>query len=91
MTKLTNKRIVWLVVQVVRRGRKPSEVACVYGISERRVRQLVQQFRETGEMPMLNESRRPKTALTSEQEEVIQEVFREVRVSSRLLYFVVEA
>lgn len=86
MTKLSNTKIKWLVRQVVRHGRKPSDVAGVYRITPRRVGQLVQQFKETGTMPILNPNRRPKTVLSKEQEQAIDEAFEETKLSPRLLY-----
>ncbi|MEA3378265.1 MAG: hypothetical protein U9Q69_01365 [Nanoarchaeota archaeon] len=50
MVKLNEKRIKWLVDQVIECCKKPSEVASVYGLSVRRVRQIVQVYKETGKM-----------------------------------------
>ncbi|MBW2977031.1 hypothetical protein KY347_06310 [Candidatus Woesearchaeota archaeon] len=36
MTKLNKIRIKWLISQVIRKGRKPSEVASVFDLSVRR-------------------------------------------------------
>ena len=86
MAKLDDKRIKWLVVQVVECGRSPASLCGVYGVSERRVRQLVQSFRHTGRMPVFKGAGRPRTMLTEEQAEVINRVFRETRLGSTLLY-----
>ena len=40
MTKLNKAKIKWMVRQVVKHNKKTSEVASVYGITSRRVRQL---------------------------------------------------
>ena len=53
MTKLNKSRVKWLVRQVIKDGKRPSEVASVYGITPRRVRQLVHEFKATGNMPEL--------------------------------------
>jgi len=66
MTKLNKKKIKWLVDQVVNHKKKPSEIAPVYGISERKVQQLVKQYRETKKYPELKKNRRPKTFLTKD-------------------------
>ncbi|MEK6959862.1 MAG: hypothetical protein AABX47_01700 [Nanoarchaeota archaeon] len=87
MTKLNATRIKWLVRQVVKYGKRPSKVADVYGISSRRVRQLVQSFRKAGKMPTLNPTRRPKTVLSCEQCRMIDSAFEASRLSPRLLYF----
>ena len=54
MTKLNKTRIKWLIRQVVKFNKRPEDVAPVYGITARRVRQLVQSFRRTGKIPEKN-------------------------------------
>jgi putative transposase len=87
MTKLSRKKINWLVNQVIRHGKKPSAVAPVYGITPRRVRQLVRQYRSTGMMPVPNPRRRPATVLTEDQTRAIETAFEQTRLSARLLYY----
>ncbi|MEK6950869.1 MAG: hypothetical protein AABX13_04065 [Nanoarchaeota archaeon] len=65
MTKLNKRRIKWLVDQVAKHQKKPKEVASVYGISERRVQQLVKDYGKTKKYSELNPARRPKTRLSS--------------------------
>ena len=67
MTKLNKAKIKWMVRQVVKHNKKTSEVASVYGITVRRVRQFVQSFRETGKMPELKTNGRPQKLLDPEQ------------------------
>ena len=81
MTKLNNTRIKWLIRQIIKHGKKPSEVASVYGITARRVRQLIQSFHITGKMPILNTKRRPKIELTDKQKEFILKAAKESRLS----------
>jgi len=87
MTKLNKSRIKWLVRQVVKHGRKPSEVASVYEVSVRRVQQLVRHFKEHGTVPELRKERRPKTFLNEGQKEAINRVFNKTLLSPRLLYY----
>ena len=47
MTKLNKKRVKWLVDPVVKWGKLPKEAGCVYGVTPRRVQQLVKKYRET--------------------------------------------
>ena len=86
MTKLNKAKIKWIVRQVVKHNRKTSEVASVYGITSRRVRQLVQSFRSTGKMPELKTNRRPQKPLNPEQIMTINHVFNDSRLSPKLLY-----
>lgn len=87
MVKLNKSRIKWLVKQVTREGKKPSEVAPVYDLSTRRVQQLVKVYKETGKMPELIKQRRPKIFLSAWQKGAIDEAFEETKLSARLLYF----
>lgn len=87
MTKLNQRRIKWLVRQVVREGKKPSEVASVYGISIRRVQQLVAFFRKEKSMPELSPLRRPRTFLAEEQKAAIDAAFADTKLGPRLLYY----
>ena len=80
-----------MIRQVVRSGKKPSEVAPVYEITVRRVQQLVQSYKKTGKMPELKPWRRPKTSLSDEQKEAIDKTFEETKLSARLLYYELKA
>lgn len=84
MTKLTKKRIKWLVDQVVKRKQKASEVAKVYNISERRVQQLVQSYIKKGKYPVLKKNRRPKTFLSEIQKERIDEAYSRTLLNPRI-------
>ena len=59
----------------------------MYNISARRVRQLVQEYKTTGKMPELKKHRRPRTHLSEEQKQAINNAFEETRLSARLLYY----
>lgn len=87
MTKLNKSRIKWLIRQVMRQGKRPSELASVYDVSTRRVQQVVKVYRDTGVMPDLKQQRRPKTFLSGEQEAAIDKAFEEEKLSPRLLYY----
>lgn len=91
MTKLNKTKIKWLVRQVIKKGKTPSQVAPVYDLTARRVRQLVQYFKETGKMPELKKERRPKTFLSDQQKEMIDDAFNETKLSARLLYYELKA
>jgi transposase InsO family protein len=87
MVKLNKKRIKWLIDQVVKHGKRCGEVCEVYGVSERRVQQLVQSFRQTKQYPALLERRRPKTILSTAQEEQIGVAYHDSQLTARMLYF----
>jgi hypothetical protein len=56
MVKLTDKKIKWAVKQVINKGESTEVVATIYGVSRRRIQQLVKYYRETGEYPMLDKA-----------------------------------
>ena len=88
MTKLSDKKIRWICRHVVDIGDwDKSQMASHYGVSVRRVEQLVKSYRDTGQFPELKKNRRPKAPpLTREEKEVINEVWEEKRFGARLLY-----
>jgi putative transposase len=90
MTKLTNKKMRWLVNRVVKHGDLPKDVSWAQKVSDRRVQQLVKQYLESGLMPVLKKERRPKTSLTDQQKQVIEEVYGETRRGARLLYYEIQ-
>lgn len=83
MTKLTPKKIKWLVNQVVYKGKDPKEVA--NDVCSRRIQQLAKEYRATGVYPELINKRRPRNNLTLEQERLIEETYRKHCVGARLL------
>ncbi len=87
MTKLSNKRVKFIVKQVSGGKAVPSQLAGLYGVSARRVQQLVKEYRETGEVPRLSKNRRPKTFLTEEQKHLIDKAHEESRLGARLLRY----
>ncbi|RCV64428.1 hypothetical protein C5S53_08770 [Methanophagales archaeon] len=54
MVKLTDKKIKLAVKQAINKGESTEVVATTYGVSRRRIPQLVNYYRETGEYPMLD-------------------------------------
>jgi hypothetical protein len=54
MVKLTNEDIKWLIIRVGSGFFTVNKAAQVYGVTERRVQQLITLHRETGEIPRLN-------------------------------------
>jgi transposase len=61
MVKMTKRRIRLGINWVLKNGESTGEVANNFGASPRRIQQLVKQFKETGEYPVLNPKRRPNT------------------------------
>ena len=88
MTKLTDKKIRWIVRHcAVIEDFSTKEAAQIYGVTVRRIQQILKEYRETGEIPVLKKERRPKTSITEEQERVIEDVWKETRLGARLLYY----
>lgn len=87
MVKLSDKKIKWSINQVVKKGEDTERIAMIYGVSRRRIQQLVKTYKETGEYPTLNMKRRPKTYLTNEEKEIIERAYRESFLGARLLRY----
>ena len=87
MVKLTNENIKWLIIRVNTGFFTVKKAAVVYGVTERRVQQLIKMHRETGEYPKLDPHRRSKTYLTLEQKAAIEKAWEETRLGARLLYY----
>ncbi len=85
MTKLSNKRVSFIVKTVFKGEAKCSDLARLYEVSCRRVRQLVAEYRKTGQVPVLSKQRRPKTFLTEEQKRVIDQAYNESFLGATLL------
>ena len=79
--------IKWLVDQLAKHQKKPKEVAFVYGVSERRVQQLVKDYGKKKKYPELNPAGRPKTSLSLQQEQAIEKAYLESRLTPRMLYY----
>ena len=62
-------------------------MARLYGVSQRRVQQLVKIYRDTGEYPTLNPNRRPKKHLTEEEKDIIEKARKESRFGARMLRY----
>lgn len=88
MTKLTDSRIRWICRHVSDIGDwTTTRAAELYGISVRRVEQLVRTYRQTKAYPRLNPNRRPKVPpLTKEEKAAIDIVWKEKRFGARMLY-----
>ena len=87
MVKLTDKKIKRAVKQVINKGESTEVVATIYGVSRRRIQQLVKYYRETGEYPMLDKKRRPKTHLSDEEKRIIGDAYNGSFLGARLLRF----
>ena len=88
MTKLTDRNIRFICRHSVDVGDWSNrQLAEHYGVTIRRVEQLVKEYKETGKYPTQNPNRRPKSKpLTVEEKGIIDEYWERHRVGSRLLY-----
>ncbi len=86
--KLTDKKIKWAVEQVINKGESTEMVATIYGVSMRRIQQLVKYYRKQG--PMLDKKRRPKTHLSDEEKQIIEDAYKESFLGARLLRYPIQ-
>ena len=86
MSKLNFRRIKFIVKEKVK-GTKNKDLAGVYEVSERRIQQLYQKYKETGEIPKPNKSRRPKILLSDKEKEVIEKAHEKEKLCAFLLRY----
>jgi len=87
MVKLTERKIKWAVKHVINRGESTAVVAAIYGVSRRRIPQLVKSYKETGAYPVLDRKRRPRTPLSAEERQIIEAAYNESFLGARLLRY----
>ncbi|MFH1588625.1 MAG: DDE-type integrase/transposase/recombinase [Candidatus Diapherotrites archaeon] len=80
MTKLSNKRIKFIVKAVCTGKANIEQLAKLYEVSVRRVQQIMKEYNESGEIPVLKKNRRPKESLSLEEKEVIDKAYEKVRL-----------
>ena len=77
MVRLTNDDVKWLVKRVSSGNFKIKKASQIYRVPERRVQQLIKNYRDTWVVPILNPKRRPKTYLRDKQKDIIDNVWKE--------------
>ena len=77
MVRLTNDDVKWLVKRVSSGNFKIKKASQIYRVLERRVQQLIKNYRDTWVVPILNPNRRPKTYLRDKQKDIIDNVWKE--------------
>ena len=88
MVKLTDKNIKWIIRHTeIQKDETTESISVMYKISQRRVQQLRKEYKETGKIPRLIESRRPKTELSDYDKEIIKKAWDKKRVGARLLFY----
>jgi putative transposase len=87
MVKLTDRKIKWAVKQVIKKGESTAVVAAIYGVSRRRIQQLVKIYKKTEAYPVLERKRRPRTPLSDEEKRIIEAAYNESFLGARLLRY----
>jgi len=77
MAKLNNKKRKWAINQIILGNKSVQEIAGIYNVSERWIQILVRSYKSTGEYPVLNRMRRPRTELTEEEKVLIDKAVME--------------
>jgi putative transposase len=77
MVTLTNKKRKWAIDQIVSSKKSIQEIAQIYNVSDRWIQILVRHYKSTGEYPVLNRMRRPRTKLTEAEKELIDKAVKE--------------
>jgi len=58
-------------------------MARLYGVSQRRIQQLIKIYKDTGEYQTLNPNRRPKRHLTEKEKDIIEKARKESRFGAQ--------
>lgn len=87
MVKLSDRKIRWIVTNIDKGKTTTRAASTIYGITMRRVQQLIKEHRETGKSHILNRKRRPETILSEVQKTAIEEAWEDSRLGARLLYW----
>ncbi len=82
--KLTQKKIRWIVKRY-EDGMPTSEIAFLMNVTERRIRQIIQSYKEKGRLPGLKKPGRKRRELTLEEKEIIMEAYEKYKFGARLL------
>jgi putative transposase len=84
--KLTQKAVKYIVKDVVKHGLTTRYVAKLFKISQRRVQQLVKEYKETGNIPKLNKSgRKPYRIYPLNFEKIIVSTYNKTRSSASII------
>jgi hypothetical protein len=72
MVKFMDKKIKWAVKPTIQKGESTAGGCAIYGVSRRRIPQLVMSYKETGKYPALDKKRGPKTPLSDEGKRILE-------------------
>ena len=72
---------------MINKGESTAVVAAIYGVSRRRIQQLVKSYKEKGAYPVLDKKRRPSTPLSDGEERIIERAYNESFLGARLLRY----
>jgi len=71
VVKLSDRKIRWIVRHCHReKDVSTKEAAGIYGVTVRRIQQVIREYKERGEVPVLKKERRPRTCLSDEEKQV---------------------
>lgn len=90
MVKLNPKKIKWILKQKERGGLSTAQIAKIQRVTPRRVKQLWQEYRNTGEVPVLKEAGRPSEVVISSKIEAVLRAHSKYKLSACLLEPILE-
>jgi len=82
--KLTQKKIRWIIKRYDERM-PVSEIAFLTNVTERRIRQIIQSYKEKGRIPMIKKPGRKRRKLTQDEKEIIMKAYKKYKFGARLL------
>ncbi|MDI6655130.1 MAG: IS481 family transposase, partial [Candidatus Hydrothermarchaeota archaeon] len=90
MVKLNPKKIKWILKQKERGELSTVQIAAIQQVTPRRVNQLWQDYRGTGEVPVPKDAGRPSEAVASSQIEAVIKAYSKYKLGACLLEPVLE-
>ncbi len=90
MLKLTQRKIRWIIRQKERGELKTTEISGIQGITSRRVNQVYQQYRVTGDIPVLKDPGRPRERLTIREVDAVIKAHEKYKAGACMLEIILE-
>ena len=90
MKKLEIREIKWIIKILEEGNRTQKEIADLKNVSQGRISQLWNEYKETGKIPKLEEPGRPREPLSKEEKKVVEESYEKYRTCAEYLEDIIQ-
>lgn len=90
MKKLEDPEIKWIIKILEEGKRTQNEIADLKNVSQARISQLWNEYKETGEIPALKEAGRPKEPLSKDEKKIIEISYEKYRTCAEYLEDIIQ-